>query len=210
MGTGVLAARAGASRVALGTLSLTASARWRSTASSMLMSQPETGSLITEYGLPARRPNHRAVPPDRARRRSRAAPGHERGHSGRRSERRLLFRLHGRGADVSQYDAKGGLVFERVIQGREVDPWWRRPKRWPGRAATRVAAGAAGRPNRRGGRSGRLWISFVQPITYVFDAGGEKSAPCSSAVRVSSPRPACGSPSRGEFLVLRVLRIPAR
>ena len=76
-----------------------------------------------------------------------------------------------------KYDAQGTLVFERVIQGRELDALLARQATvWPGRqsgsnevpAVPPIVRTAAVRPN------GELWIALAVPFTYVFDAEGEK------------------------------------
>ncbi len=78
-----------------------------------------------------------------------------------------------------KYDAKGTLLFERHIQGREIDAILAaQPTKWPRRAnaegaelplVTPVVRTAAVDP------SGNLWIAFSVPFTYVYDADGEKS-----------------------------------
>lgn len=142
------------------------------------LNQPETGALITEYGL--------AGTPVRSIGRLRAT-GHE-------ADRQLHLAMNA-GIPVPlpdggyyfvflagvpmfhRYDASGEVVFERVIQGRELDPVIAQmPERWPRRTidgkelpvvvpTVRTAAADAG---------GRLWVSFLIPFTYVFDADGEK------------------------------------
>ena len=77
-----------------------------------------------------------------------------------------------------RYNADGTLLFERAIQGRELDALVQsQPTTWPerpGRAAreipivrpvVRVAAVDA---------RGQLWIGFTVPFTYVYDGDGEK------------------------------------
>jgi hypothetical protein len=76
-----------------------------------------------------------------------------------------------------KYDDKGELVFERHIEGRELDEHLRnQPTRWPRRKVadrevplvtpTVRAAAVDGR--------GQLWISLVLPYTYVYDSDGDK------------------------------------
>jgi hypothetical protein len=76
-----------------------------------------------------------------------------------------------------KYDPRGRLVFERHVQGREIDDFVNRlPSLWPKRDATGgeipflspTIRAAAVDP------SGRLWTSFTEPVTYVFDAEGDK------------------------------------
>ena len=76
-----------------------------------------------------------------------------------------------------KYDAEGKLLFERHIQGAEVDPYLRTmPTSWPTRqleknllpivpAAIRTAAVD---------RAGRLWVALTSPFTYVYDRSGDK------------------------------------
>jgi hypothetical protein len=76
-----------------------------------------------------------------------------------------------------KYDASGALVFERVIQGTEIDTLLAsQPTSWPARGKVGrelpvvppVVRTASVDP------SGRLWISFVVPWTYVYDTDGDK------------------------------------
>jgi hypothetical protein len=142
------------------------------------LNQPETGSLVTEYGLngtPVRsigllRPT-----------------GHE-------NDRQLHLAMNTgiplrhpaggyyfvfmSGTPVfRRYDANGGLMFERVIQGRELDPILEQmPKKWPRRTVDGTELPLV-MPNVRAaavdGR-GNLWVTFLTPYTYVYDASGEK------------------------------------
>jgi len=78
---------------------------------------------------------------------------------------------------IRKYSASGALLFERAIQGRQLDEVLAAmPQRWPRRAVgdrevplvPPVVRTAAVDPE------GRLWVSFVLPYTYVYDAEGEK------------------------------------
>ena len=143
------------------------------------LNQPETGSLITEYGLagtPVRSIGALRV----------TAFGNDRQlHLAMNTGMPLPHPAGGyyfvfvAGAPVfRRYDAQGRLLFERVMQGRELDPLIEQmPKTWPRRTAggtelplvvptVRTAAVDA---------AGNLWVSFVIPFTYVFDANGEKT-----------------------------------
>ena len=77
-----------------------------------------------------------------------------------------------------KYDAKGALLFERHIEGPELDEYIRTlPGAWPKRRNgdgdllpyIPPAIRAAGVD-----RSGRLWVSLMRPISYVYDGTGEK------------------------------------
>lgn len=77
-----------------------------------------------------------------------------------------------------KYDATGALLFERHIEGPELDEYVRTlPGVWPKRRNGEgdllpyvpPAIRAAGVD-----RSGRLWISLMDPFTYVYDRSGDK------------------------------------
>jgi hypothetical protein len=144
----------------------------------IVLNQPETGSLITEYGL--------SGTPVRSIGLLRAT-GHE-------DDRQLHLAMNtgiplphpgggyyfvfvsGRPV-FRRYDAKGALMFERVIQGRELDPILEQmPKKWPRRTVDGTELPLVV-PNVRTAavdRAGNLWVTFLTPFTYVFDASGEK------------------------------------
>ncbi len=168
----------GAARVVLGSLSLNGVGTLAFTGRSVIMSQPDSGWLITEYGL--------SGTPTRTVGQLRRT-GHE-------SDRQLHLALNA-GIPIPdpnggfyfvfmagppafrKYHANGELVYERTVQGREIDPVVAAiPTRWPRRTAgdgelpmvtpTVRTAAVDG--------AGRLWISFVVPFTYVYEADGEK------------------------------------
>jgi hypothetical protein len=76
-----------------------------------------------------------------------------------------------------KYDAEGRLLFERHIQGREIDgALSRMPTTWP-RRRTDDGEIPLVQPTIRTAavdREGNLWISFVVPYTYVYDKDGDK------------------------------------
>ena len=148
------------------------------TGTSILMSQPETGALISEYELNGG--VHRTI--GRLRQ-----TGHEDDpevHLALNSGIPLVdpaggfFFVFQTGEPVFQkYDASGRLVFERRIQGREIDALVAGlPSSWPKRRTsegelplvTPTIRTAAVDPD------GRLWIAFTVPFTYVFDREGDK------------------------------------
>lgn len=73
-----------------------------------------------------------------------------------------------------KYDSAGKLVFERHVEGIELDPYVGRiPTTWPRKRgefpivpATVRTAGVD--------RDGNLWISLSAPFTYVYDVSGDK------------------------------------
>ena len=166
----------GASRLVLGTLSLSGVATLTFNGKLMLMSHPETGWLFTEYtltGVPVRSIGQLRK------------TGHE-------ADRDLHLALNA-GIPIAdpkggfffvfmagqpmfrKYDARGELVYERVMQGREVDPVVAAiPDRWPRRASGELPLVAPAVRTAAVDQSGRLWVSFVHPYTYVFDGNGEK------------------------------------
>ena len=165
-------------RVTLGSLSLSGIGTLQYTGRSVLISQPETGGLMTEYGL--------AGTPVRTVGRLRAT-GHE-------DDRELHLALNAgiplKAADggywfvflagqpaFSRFDASGALLFHRLIQGRELDPVVAAiPAAWPRRAIDGTEVPLVSPTIRTAALApdGRLWISFVVPYTYVFDTLGEK------------------------------------
>jgi hypothetical protein len=76
-----------------------------------------------------------------------------------------------------KYDANGQLIFERAIQGREVDATVAAiPDEWPKRSidGTEIPLVAPTVRTAAVDPNGRLWVSFVVPFTYVYDREGEK------------------------------------
>ena len=165
-------------RVTVGSLVLSGVGVIAYTGRSVVMSQPESGWLISEYGLlgaPVRSVG------------ALRATGHE-------SDRAVHLALNA-GIPLPdpdggfyfvflagppafrKFDRTGALLYERAIQGRELDGVIAAlPQKWPRRRVDDrelplvlpTVRAAALDP------SGRLWVSFLVPYTYVFDAEGEK------------------------------------
>jgi hypothetical protein len=77
-----------------------------------------------------------------------------------------------------KYDADGSLVFERHIEGREIDEFVSSlPTRWPSRriADREVPYVPPTVRTAAVGPQGDLWISMAVPYTYVYDPHGDKS-----------------------------------
>jgi hypothetical protein len=71
-----------------------------------------------------------------------------------------------------KYDANGQLLYERALQGREIDPLVDAiPDRWPRRNNGELPFVTPTVRTAAVDRSGRLWVSFVIPFSYVYDAG---------------------------------------
>jgi hypothetical protein len=166
-------------RVQFGGLVLNGIGSLQYTGSSILMSQPDTGALIAEYtlsgGVNRTFGNLRAT-------------GHEDDaelHLALNSgfplidpDGDFLFVFQTGQPLFRRYDRTGRLLFERHIEGREIDEAIARlPTTWPTRATsegemplvTPTVRTAAVDP------AGNLWVSFVAvPYTYVYDRDGDK------------------------------------
>jgi hypothetical protein len=164
-----------AARVTFSDVVLSGIASMQFTGATILFSWPENGALITEYSI--------AAWTSRSFGRLRAT-----GHEDDRDVHLALnsgivltdptggfFFVFQAGVPVFQkYDRDGRLLFERRIQGQELDAviaalptgWPRKSGELPQvRATVRAAAVDP---------DGNLWISFVVPYTYVFDRDGDK------------------------------------
>jgi len=77
-----------------------------------------------------------------------------------------------------KYDQKGTLLFERHIEGAELDEYIRTmPTRWPVRRTEDRDLLPVVRPAIRTAgvdRGGRLWVALTSAVTYVYDADGDK------------------------------------
>jgi hypothetical protein len=76
-----------------------------------------------------------------------------------------------------KYAADGTLVFERHIEGLEMDPYvGRMPTTWPRRRAGNAELPIVPAMVRTAGvdKEGNLWIALVAPYTYVYDSAGDK------------------------------------
>jgi hypothetical protein len=144
----------------------------------LVLNEPETGALITEYSL--------SGTPTRSIGNLRA--------TGYETDRQLHLAMNSgipvaagdggyyfvffAGAPVfRRYDAGGGLMFERVMQGRELDPVLEQmPKKWPRRNVdgTEVPLVVPTVRTAAVDGAGSLWVAFLAPFTYVFDSLGEK------------------------------------
>jgi hypothetical protein len=166
----------GSARIVLGSMALNGVGTLAYNGRTMLMSHTESGWLITQYGLDGT--------PIRSIGQLRKT-GHE-------TDRDLHLALNS-GIPIAdpnggfyfvfmagapafrKYSDSGDLLYERVIQGREIDPLVDAiPDRWPRRGGAELPLVTPTVRTAAVDRSGRLWISFVVPVSYVYDAGGEK------------------------------------
>ena len=148
------------------------------TGKSLFVSQPEVGALVTEYALDGR--TLRTFGELR-----RTGQEHDRDVHLALNIGRLVVNPKGGFYYVflagtptfRKYDAAGRLVFERHIQGVELDEFVHKlPTTWPQRrsgggefplvaATVRTAEADA---------DGNLWVSLMVPYTYVYDGSGDK------------------------------------
>jgi hypothetical protein len=165
-------------RVTIGSFVLNGVGSLQYTGTSFLIGHPETGTLFTEYA-----PSGAAI-----RGIGRLRP------TGFEQDRDLhlamntglpivdptggFFYVFLAGTPMfRKYDAKGELLFERHIEGRELDDHLRNmPTRWPRRKIQDREVPFV-HPNVRAAAvdaKGQLWVSLVRPYTYVYDADGDK------------------------------------
>jgi len=89
----------------------------------------------------------------------------------------FLFVFHSGRPMFQKYDANGTLVYERHIEGPELDAAINAlPTQWPARepgAGQRPLVEPLVRAAAVDGE-GRLWVSLMAPVTYVYDRHGEK------------------------------------
>ena len=168
-----------APRIVIGSLVLNGIGAIAFTGDTIVINRPETGGLITEYDIYGRA--RRTIGALRA-------TGHEADH-----ELHLAFNSaiplpipQGGGYFLvflagqprfQRYAANGTLLFERVIQGPELDKLLaEQPTQWPRReiAGTEYPLVLPVIRSARVDPRGHLWISLMLPFTYEYDAEGEK------------------------------------
>lgn len=167
-----------AARVGLGPLVLSGVGSLVYTGHSIVLSEPDTGWLLTEFTLQGA--------PIRSMGRLRAT-GQESDHEVHLALNAGLALPEPSGGfffvflagppAIRKYSADGTLLFERAVQGRQLDEALAAmPQRWPRRVigdrevplVPPLVRTADVDP------AGRLWVSFVLPYTFVYDAEGEK------------------------------------
>ena len=165
-------------RITIGDFVLNGVGSLEYTGSSILISQPETGALITEYGV------------DGGTKRTFG----ELRRTGQESDPELHAALNVAVPIVNpaggfyvvfltgvpmfrKYDAAGALVFERHIEGVEIDQHLRTlPTTWKARRPNQGETALVAPSVRTAAldRDGNLWISLALPYTYVYDPAGDK------------------------------------
>jgi hypothetical protein len=167
-----------AARVTIGNLVLNGAGSIQHTGSTLLISHPESGALFTEYSPGGYA--QRSIGSLRA--------------TGFEDDRELHIAMNAglplvdptggfffvfiTGAPlIRKYDSGGALVFERHIEGRELDDYLAaQPTRWPRRqvqdrmvpfVTPAISAAAVN-------GDGELWVGLTVPYTYVYDKDGDK------------------------------------
>jgi hypothetical protein len=149
------------------------------TGRSILLSQPETGALIAEYTLQggvsrligALRPTGHEADRDLHLALNSGIPLVDPGGG-------FYFVFQTGLPAFQKYDRDGKLLFERRIEGREIDALiGGLPTTWPRRKSVEGELPLVSPTIRAAAvdRAGRLWVSFVLPYTYVYDAEGDKA-----------------------------------
>jgi hypothetical protein len=167
-----------AARITIGNLMLNGVSSIQHAGSTLLISHPESGALFTEYSLAGYA--MRSIGTLR--------------QTGFEQDRELHLAMNAglpvidptggyyyvflAGRPVfRKYDAKGAVVFERLMQGRELDAFLEsQPTTWPRRKVedrevpfvSPVVRAAAVDPQ------GQLWVALSAGYTYVFDEQGDK------------------------------------
>jgi hypothetical protein len=149
------------------------------TGHSVLLSQPQNGTLVTEYALDGRTINSFGTLRQ----------------TGQEHDPQVHLALNA-GAIVlnptggyyyvflagrplfRKYDSSGTLMFERHIEGAETDPYVRAiPTVWPRQKTPEFTELPLVRPAVRAAAAdaqGNLWIALSAPFTYVYDPEGDK------------------------------------
>jgi hypothetical protein len=143
---------------------------------SILVNQPEQGAVITEYSLEGWPQRNIGLL---------RATGHEDDPDLHRALNTGIPLFDPRGSyyfvfqtgepRFRKYDARGTLIFERVIQGVELDAWMTaQPTEWPARRGRELPIVPPLVRTAAVDRAGNLWIALTLPFTYVYDADGDK------------------------------------
>ena len=164
--------------VAIGGMPLNGIGSLQYTGETILLNQPETGSLIVEYSIDGQvRRTIGALRPTLQEADREVHLALNTGLPLAHPDGGFSFVFQAGEPRFRRYSASGALQYERVIQGPELDALVSsHPTRWATRRSgdrempvvppvVRTAA-VDGR--------GQLWVALVPPFTYVYDDGGEK------------------------------------
>jgi len=149
------------------------------TGRSVLISQPESGALVTEYAVDGRAIRNFG---------SLRATGQEQdpdvhlalnaGLTVAIPQGGFYFIFLAGTPLFRKYDAAGTLIFERHVEGIEMDDYVRSiPTHWPRQHSAEGGELPIVRPGIRAAAvdaQGNLWISLAAPFTYVYNSSGEK------------------------------------
>ena len=168
----------GVPRFILGNVPLSALASLEFTGETVIMSQPDIGALVSEYQLSG----HvlRTFGELRATGQEKDPLVHTALNVGitlRNPKGGYYFVFLSGVPAYRKYDASGTLVFERHIEGVEMDPYvGRMPTTWPRRREGGTEIPIVPALVRTAGvdRDGNLWISLVAPYTYIYDPAGDR------------------------------------
>ena len=166
-------------RVALGNFVLSGIGSLDYTGKTILVSQPESGALVSEYGVDGR--TLRSFGELRT-------TGHERNRDlhlalnagiplAIPNNGGFYFVFLGGVPAFRKYDRAGALVFERHVEGIELDRHIQSlPNEWPRRKTAAGELPIVPPSVRAAGLDpdGNLWLSLVTPHTYVYDRSGDK------------------------------------
>ena len=166
-------------RVTLDTFVLNGIGSIQFTGDAILINQPESGALVSElsiYGEPRRsfgqlRPTGQEADPNLHLALNAGLPLVDPAGG-------FYFVFVAGVPMFRKYDATGTLLFERHVEGPELDEDLQRlPTRWPARRNEDGDVLPLVPPSIRAAgvdRQGRLWVALMQPYTYVYDPAGEK------------------------------------
>jgi hypothetical protein len=168
-----------AKRLVMGGLVLNGVGSLQYTGRTILINQPETGALVTEYSLTGA-----ALRTFGSLRRT----GHEKDHDVHMALNSGMPLVNPKGGFYfvfqagepvfRKYDRDGQLTFERSVQGREVDPILNTiPTTWPRKRGAPDAELPLVTPTVRTAAvapDGVLWIALAGITTYVYDGDGDK------------------------------------
>lgn len=167
-------------RVTLGSAVMNGAGSLEFTGHAFLLSEPDTGWLVTEYALDGTPRRHfgRLRPTGHERDRD-VHIGLNTGIPVAAADGGCWFVFQAGVPLLRRYDRAGELVFERHIEGTELDPVVRAlPSSWPRRRVgpdrelpliTPNVQAAAVAPD------GRVFIALTLPSVYVFDPNGDKT-----------------------------------
>lgn len=168
----------GEPRVSVGSLVLNGVGSLQFTGTTVLINQPETGSLITEYslnGYPLR-----SIGRLRATGQEKDRQVHLALNTGlplTTADGGFYFVFQAGEPVFRKYDKAGAMLFERLVQGRDLDDYLKAlPRTWPTRQLGSQELPLVTPTIRTAAvdRADGLWLSFAVPVSYRYDADGDR------------------------------------